>query len=87
MSNFESISIDLSLLFRGEEISRDDRIWTCDILYPKQTRYQAALHPFRLIYSVIVENPHFFFHIFIFISIEKWYFDWFFVFGIILDNI
>ena len=38
-------------------IGRDDRIWTRDILYPKQTRYQAALHPFQLVYSIIVENP------------------------------
>lgn len=37
---------DLALLLRSEVIGRDDRIWTCDILYPKQTRYQAALHPF-----------------------------------------
>ena len=25
--------------------NRDDRIWTYDILLPKQARYQAALHP------------------------------------------
>jgi hypothetical protein len=25
--------------------NRDDRIRTCDILLPKQARYQAALHP------------------------------------------
>ena len=24
---------------------RDDKIWTCDPLLPKQVRYQAALHP------------------------------------------
>lgn len=24
---------------------RDDRIWTCDLLLPKQTRYQATLRP------------------------------------------
>ena len=24
---------------------RDDRIWTCDLLFPKQERYQTALHP------------------------------------------
>lgn len=44
----ESISNDLSFLsfHRKEGKGRDDRIWTCDILYPKQTRYQAALHPF-----------------------------------------
>lgn len=46
-----------SLLLKGEVIGRDDRIWTRDILYPKQTRYQAALHPFQLVYNVIVENP------------------------------
>lgn len=27
------------------------------ILYPKQRRYQAALHPLKLVYSLIVENP------------------------------
>ena len=26
-------------------MSRDDRIRTCDLLLPKQPRYQAALHP------------------------------------------
>lgn len=41
----ESILINPSLLLNEEVIGRDDRIWTCDILYPKQTRYQAALHP------------------------------------------
>ena len=54
---FESISMDPSLLPRGEVIGRNDRIGTRDILYPKQRRYQAALHPFQLAYSVIVENP------------------------------
>ena len=44
---FESISIDSSLLLLWGVIGRDDRIWTRDILYPKQTRYQAALHPFH----------------------------------------
>lgn len=44
---FESISIDSSLLLKGAVIGRDDRIWTRDILYPKQTRYQAAPHPFN----------------------------------------
>ncbi len=28
-----------------KEYNRDDRIRTCDILLPKQARYQAALHP------------------------------------------
>ena len=28
-------------------VHRDDRIRTCDILLPKQARYQAALHPVR----------------------------------------
>ena len=61
------------LLFRREVIGRDDRIRTRDILYPKQTRYQAALHPFQLVYSVIVENPGFVFHIFISsIDIDKY---------------
>ena len=27
------------------KIGRDDRIWTCDHLSPRQVRYQAALHP------------------------------------------
>lgn len=49
-------------------IGRDDRIWTRDILYPKQTRYQAALHPFQLVYSIIVENPRLVFHILILFS-------------------
>lgn len=43
----ESILINPSLLLNEEVIGRDDRIWTCDILYPKQTRYQAALHPYN----------------------------------------
>ena len=54
---FESILMDSSLLPRGEVIGRDDRIRTRYILYPKQGRYQAALHPFQLVYGVIVENP------------------------------
>ena len=28
-----------------ESSGRDDRIWTCDLLLPKQTRYQATLRP------------------------------------------
>jgi hypothetical protein len=31
--------------------NRDDRIRTCDILLPKQARYQAALHPVVCIQS------------------------------------
>ena len=27
-------------------MDRDDRIRTCDLLFPKQERYQTALHPF-----------------------------------------
>ncbi|GJY79706.1 hypothetical protein Tco_0485507 [Tanacetum coccineum] len=38
-------------------IGRDDRIGTREIFDPKQRRYQAALHPFQLVYSVIIENP------------------------------
>lgn len=54
----------------GERIGRDDRIGTRDILYPKQRRYQAALHPFQLVYSVIVENPFPVFQIVFFFSID-----------------
>ena len=43
--------MDPSLLPRGEVIGRNDRIGTRDILYPKQRRYQAALHPFQLVYD------------------------------------
>ena len=65
--------MDPSLLPRGEVIGRNDRIGTRDILYPKQTRYRAALHPFQLAYSVIVENPCLVFHIFIsFIDIPNY---------------
>lgn len=53
----------LSYPISSYPISRDDRIWTRDILYPKQTRYQAALHPFQLVYSVIVENSRLVFQI------------------------
>ena len=28
-----------------EEIGRDDRIRTCDLLDPNEARYQTALHP------------------------------------------
>lgn len=35
-------------------MGRDDRIGTRDILYPK-TKYQAALHPFQLVYSGLSE--------------------------------
>ena len=28
-------------------MDRDDRIRTCDLLFPKQERYQTALHPCR----------------------------------------
>ena len=55
--------MDPSLLPRGEVIGRNERIGTRDILYPKQRRYQAALHPFQLVYGVIVENPCPVFHI------------------------
>ena len=56
----------ITLLPVREVIGRDDRIWTRDILYPKQTRYQAALHPFRYTASfVIVENTCIVFHIII----------------------
>ena len=58
---FESILMDPSLLPRGE--GRDDKIGTRDILYPKQRRYQAAPHPFQLVYDVIVENLCPVFHI------------------------
>lgn len=78
------------LLFRREVIGRDDRIRTRDILYPKQTRYQAALHPFQLVYSVIVENPGFVFHIFISsIDIDKYLVIssfWFQIIRIILNK-
>jgi hypothetical protein len=53
----------IPLTAQGKRIGRDDRIGTRDILYPKQRRYQAALHPFQLVYSVIVENPFPFFQI------------------------
>ena len=43
--------MDPSLLPRGEVIGRNERIGTRDILYPKQRRYQAALHPFQLVYD------------------------------------
>lgn len=62
MLNFKQSKMAPSLLLKGEVIGRDDRIWTRDILYPKQTRYQAALHPFRLVYNVIVENLCLVFH-------------------------
>ena len=29
----------------GAMNGRDDRIWTCDLLLPKQAFYQAELHP------------------------------------------
>lgn len=58
---------DLALLLLWAVIGRDDRIWTRDILYPKQTRYQAALHPFQLAYNIIVKNPCLVFHILIFL--------------------
>ena len=35
---------------------RDDRIRTCDILLPKQARYQTALHPDA--YYNIIMIPH-----------------------------
>ena len=35
----------LPLAKKDEAKNRDDRIRTCDILLPKQARYQAALHP------------------------------------------
>nr|GFA30884.1 hypothetical protein [Tanacetum cinerariifolium] len=44
-------------------IGRDDMIGTREIFDPKQRRYQAVLHPFQLVYSVIVENPYHVFHI------------------------
>ena len=82
---FESISIDSSLLLKGAVIGRDDRIWTRDILYPKQTRYQAALHPFQLVYSIIVENPCLVFHIFTSsIDIQKFSFNFFFLVSYII---
>ena len=31
--------------YRPNINGRDDRIWTCALLLPKQTRYQATLHP------------------------------------------
>lgn len=46
-AQFEAISINPQLLLKGAVIGRDDRIRTRDILYPKQTRYQAAPHPFN----------------------------------------
>ena len=73
MSNLNRSQIDPSLLLRGERIGRDDRrslrwsyhlrIRTCDIFDSKQRRYQAALHPFQLVYGLIVENPCPLFHI------------------------
>ncbi len=36
---------------------RDDRIRTCDILLPKQARYQTALHPVDHLYS-IAKTPY-----------------------------
>ena len=30
---------------------RDNRIWTCDILLPKQTRYQTVLYPEKSYYN------------------------------------
>nr|YP_010194764.1 hypothetical protein LK293_mgp004 [Arctium tomentosum]YP_010194894.1 hypothetical protein LK294_mgp004 [Arctium lappa]QZZ81503.1 hypothetical protein [Arctium tomentosum]QZZ81633.1 hypothetical protein [Arctium lappa] len=56
--------IDLNgSLAQRRRIGRDDRIGTREIFDPKQRRYQAALHPFQLVYSVIVENPCPVFHI------------------------
>lgn len=70
LNRFHLINMNSSLLPIGEVIGRDDRIWTRDILYPKQTRYQAALHPFsKFLYSIIVQNPCIVFHIVIFSSI------------------
>lgn len=44
------IGIDLNLLTaQRRRIGRDDRIGTRDIFYPKQRRYQAALHPFFVV--------------------------------------
>ena len=56
------VRIDLNgslMTAQRRRIGRDDRIGTRDIFDPKQRRYQAALHPFQLVYSVIVENPCF----------------------------
>ena len=33
---------------------RDDRIRTCDILLPKQARYQTALHPVITYFTIIM---------------------------------
>ena len=40
-------------------IGRDDRIWTCDLLLPKQAYYQAVLHPdaFQLYHFLLSDNP------------------------------
>lgn len=87
MLNFNQSKTTPSLLRKGEVIGRDDRIWTRDILYPKQTRYQAALHPFQLAYNVIVENPCLVFHTLIYFI--YWYTKMIFpfpLFGLISYN-
>lgn len=55
--------IDPLLLLRGEVMGRGDRIWICDILYPKQMHCQVVLHTFQLACNVIIENPRLVFHI------------------------
>ncbi len=53
--NYGAIYLIIKLLRRA------DRIWTCDILLPKQTRYQAAPQPVNGGSDlVIIQSPDFF---------------------------
>ena len=60
--DLEVFSAKSFIWLRGtnSESGRDDRIRTCDILLPKQARYQAAPHPdVRLDESLyMIDEPH-----------------------------
>lgn len=54
------VRIDLNgslVTAQRRRIGRDDRIGTRDIFDKIKNKKGAALHPFQLVYSVIVENP------------------------------
>ncbi len=43
--NDNKVALNQVQILKRRVKDRDDRIWTCDILLPKQARYQTALHP------------------------------------------
>ena len=45
--------IELRALFKTGFFCRGGRIWTCDLLLPKQARYRATLRPEFLYHSLI----------------------------------